>query len=51
MCWHNSHRPITQTAYEYKKKNTQIQATNENTLKRSNKLHIKIMALLTLIIV
>jgi len=34
-------RPITQTAQEYKK-NTQIQATNKNTSKRSNKLHIKI---------
>jgi len=48
MCWHNSHRPITQRAQEHKK-NTQIQATNKNTLKRSNKIHIQIMALLTLI--
>jgi hypothetical protein len=39
-----------QTAQEYKK-NTQIQATNTNTSKRSNKLHIKITALLTLITV
>jgi hypothetical protein len=43
-------RPITKTAQKYKK-NTQIQATNKNTSKRSNKLHLKIMALLTLITV
>jgi hypothetical protein len=40
-------RPITETAQEHTK-STQTQATNENTLKRNNKSHIKIMALLAL---